>query len=140
MLFINVRKYNSALLDACSTSHLGLKVRDFRCIYYVISRVYISVKERTSLLLIASALTALRPNSTLILLILMSSTDVHRRLRPSQHQVYARGLHLLSLPESCFLCHRLHSSVSNILTILQVLRWMKAHAADPKHYIAMAPQ
>lgn len=26
MLFINVRKYNAALLDACSTSPLGLKV------------------------------------------------------------------------------------------------------------------
>jgi hypothetical protein len=26
MLFINVRKYNAALLDACSTSKLGLKV------------------------------------------------------------------------------------------------------------------
>jgi hypothetical protein len=26
MLFINVRKYNSALLDACSTSRLGLQV------------------------------------------------------------------------------------------------------------------
>lgn len=25
MLFINVRKYNAALLDACSTSRLGLK-------------------------------------------------------------------------------------------------------------------
>jgi hypothetical protein len=26
MLFINVRKYNAALLDACSDSRLGLKV------------------------------------------------------------------------------------------------------------------
>ena len=26
MLFINVRKYNAALLDACSSSRLGLKV------------------------------------------------------------------------------------------------------------------
>ena len=26
MLFINVRKYNAALLDACSNSRLGLKV------------------------------------------------------------------------------------------------------------------
>ena len=28
MLFINVRKYNAALLDACSNSRLGLKVID----------------------------------------------------------------------------------------------------------------
>lgn len=83
------------------------------------------------------------PNFVLTLCNLLTLAGVHCQLRPSQQQADARGSlsSFLPLPlNNNQIYVPFPPSTTHQLTFPQVLRWMKAHAADPKQYILTAPQ
>ena len=135
MLFINVRKYNAALLDACSSSRLGLKVVMTVVVVTIITKMLRAHCWQRSLAHSHSA----SP------IIFFSPAGVHCRLWPQQQQAHPRGTHART-PTAPAPAHRrvqLPNTQTQYfflyaMTLLQVLQWMKAHADNPRHYVTVA--